>query len=245
MKDRQRRQTKPGFRRSDRVYEQLYKEITSGVILPGAALREQEICDRLGISRTPVREALNRLAVDGVVESIPNAGVYVKVFSMQDVDDMYRLRAALESMAARMACERGFDTEKLERMRRAQEVFKQGIASGDRELIKSGDLEFHRQLVGLCESRVLAEVLTRNNVHILGWRSLTVLNENGRLVQAVQDHDQLIHALDTRNCELAVKTCEQHILDTSRMIQQILRERQEQASDSLSIIGGIQVIRPE
>lgn len=226
-------------RRSDLVYQQLCKEITDGKILPGTQLREQEICDRLGISRTPVREALNRLTVDGLAQSVPNAGVYVKVFSAQDLEDMYRLRAALESMAARMACERGFSSEKLDRMREAQRIFTQGIRENQHELVAHGDVEFHKLLIALPESRILQEVLAKNNVHIFGWRSIGNLAKRPRLKQVVKEHDLILKALAKCDADLAARYCEQHILTTSRNIQEVLGTGEENSLANLKIMGGL------
>src|SRR5262245_47572346 len=108
--------TKSHARLSDVAYSKLRYSITEGQLLPGARLVELELCRSLKMGRTPIREALLRLEGDGLIESVPNAGFSVKYITLEDIDETYKIRAALECLAVRLAIERGFPDAKLDQM---------------------------------------------------------------------------------------------------------------------------------
>jgi DNA-binding GntR family transcriptional regulator len=143
-----------------RVYSDLHREILTGKRRPGARLREEEIAETFGVSRTPVREALRRLSSDGLVELVPHRGAEVVRWAVDDVEELFDLRCLLEGHAARRAAERGgADPERLRDLCARMEAHL-GDADGRADEITRLNLELHRA-VHHAGGRVLSDLVTR------------------------------------------------------------------------------------
>ncbi len=212
-------------RRSDYVYQCLFREIMSGQLEPGVRLREQEISDRLGISRTPVREALNRLVVDGVLQSIPNAGVMIRKYNPDELKDLFSLRAAFEGLAVKLACEKGFSDRSLNAVKKANERLAAQLDKDDDPGCYSADVEFHQKLIALANSTVISEAYAKSNISIVSWRrSDKTAGHLYRHRTALREHAEILKALEMRDAEAAAKLCERHILDGYvRVVEALLR----------------------
>lgn len=215
----------PVIRRSDYVYQCLFREIMSGQLEPGVRLREQEISDRLGISRTPVREALNRLVMDGVLQSIPNAGVMIRKYKPDELKDLFSLRAAFESLAVRLACEKGFSDRSLSDVKKANERLEARLEKDDDPGCYSADVEFHQKLIALANSSVISEAYAKSNISIVSWRrSDKTAGHLHRHRTALREHGEILAALEKRDAAKAAQLCERHILDGyMRLVETLLK----------------------
>ena len=142
----------------EQVYRALEEQIISGERAPGAALPEMSVAEQLGVSRTPVRTALSRLADEGLVELIPHKGARVVGISREDLIATYKIRMRLEGLAARMATER-MTEEQAEEMRRFVELSDYYAAHGDADRLKDMDTEFHSLIYRASGSRMLTRIL--------------------------------------------------------------------------------------
>jgi DNA-binding GntR family transcriptional regulator len=177
--------------------ERLRQAILSGEIAPGQWLRQDELAESLGISSTPIREALRRLESDGLVEHVPHQGVKVVAYSLNTAREYYQLRAMLEPYALRLAAERlrPADLAELERLvAQAQDLLaRQAMAE-----LTEANWRFHEHLLGLCGSRLVQDVVGRVR------RSFpldTLLMIPERAAASVAEHQLIIAAL--RNKDLA------------------------------------------
>ncbi len=139
--------------------------VLSGEVEPGERLSEVALAERLDVSRTPLRTALQKLELEGLVELIPSGGYAVRRFTRQDVLDSIELRGVLEGTAARLAAERGAAPEKLEKMRSVVEVL-EGIVAGGAEMLAFDAYEeqngiFHDLLAELAGSEVIRREIER------------------------------------------------------------------------------------
>lgn len=212
-------------RRSDYVYQCLFREIMSGQLEPGVRLREQEISDRLGISRTPVREALNRLVMDGVLQSIPNAGVMIRKYTPDELKDLFSLRAAFESLAVKLACEKGFSDRSLNDAKKANERLEARLEKDDDPGCYSADVQFHQKLIALANSTVISEAYSKSNISIVSWRrSDRTAGHLHRHRTALREHEEILAALEKRDAAKAAQLCERHILDGyTRVVETLLK----------------------
>ena len=128
---------------SSSLFTQLQTDILTGKIKSGEKLTEQKICEKYNVSRTPVREALRQLEMDGLVESIPNRGTFVIGFSQQDIDDMYQLRKVYEVQAVRWAINRISD-EELDQLEETFEFMEFYTMKHDREKMLNINTYFHQ-----------------------------------------------------------------------------------------------------
>ncbi|MBI4025218.1 MAG: GntR family transcriptional regulator [Verrucomicrobia bacterium] len=194
---------------SDVAYSNLRYAILEGQIPPGTRLHELELCRTLKMGRSPIREALLRLKADGLIESLPDAKFCVKYHTLEDMEEEYRLRAVLESLAVRLACERGFPDSRLDEMQHCCRLMEGADKKGDDRALGLADLEFHRILVSLCRSPRLETVIRSSHLSMFGWERR--LKDAGWLAQSrreLLEHRQMVKLLRQRDGEKTAQLLE-------------------------------------
>jgi DNA-binding GntR family transcriptional regulator len=187
---------------------------------PAADLRldEKRLAAQLGVSRTPVREALARLEHEGLVEIIPRRGVRVVRKSKAEIVEMIIAWAALEGMAARLATERAPD-EEIGGLRNLFSEFE-----GDGELrshldeYSAANLRFHQRIIELGHSQLIADMADDLLVHVRAIRRHTI-GEADRVERSIVDHMHIIEALEARDTELAERLVRDHALNLARHVE--------------------------
>uniref|UniRef100_A0A7C3ANX0 FAD-dependent oxidoreductase n=1 Tax=Thermorudis sp. TaxID=1969470 RepID=A0A7C3ANX0_9BACT len=170
---------------SDRVYAALKQSIADQRLKPGSKLSVPRLAAALGVSRTPVKEALERLAQDGLVTMLPNRGAYVAILRWEDVEEIYQMREMLEGLATRLAAAR-MDDELLARLRDLLQQGESAVRRRDIEAHIKIDLEFHRLIRARGGNRRLVRALElavrRQGVRVVsGAAVVEVLREGGRV----------------------------------------------------------------
>ena len=199
-----------------KVFKALEKAILSGEFLPGAALTEQSLSSELGVSRTPVREALRQLELEGLVKTVPNKGAEVVGISEKDVDDIYTIRVHIEGLAARWAAENITD-EDIKRLKDTLELQEFYASKGDSDRVKSLDSTFHEAVYSASESNPLRQILSQLHNYIQRSRGLSIQSE-GRAVAAVEEHRRIFEAIAFRNGDLAEKEAQSHIINAKQSL---------------------------
>lgn len=186
---------------------------------PNADLRldEKRLAAELGVSRTPVREALSRLQHEGLVEIIPRRGVRVVRKSKAEIVETIIAWAALESMAARLACERA-DDEQFASLRTLFAKFEEGELRSHLDEYSAANLRFHQLILELGHSQLIADMADSLLVHVRAIRRHTI-GEADRAERSIVDHFQIIEALRTRQAELAERLVREHALNLARHVQ--------------------------
>ncbi|MDR2487391.1 MAG: GntR family transcriptional regulator [Clostridiales Family XIII bacterium] len=151
---------------SSELVDSLRIEILSEGIRPGSKLVEQEVCERFGVSRTPVREALKQLAGEDLVELVHSRGAFVIGFSRGDVADLFELRRDAEAQAVRWAVERFYEKE-MEALEEAYEMMVLYAGREDLRKVREADGRFHEAIYEACHSRMLARRLRSYRVYLL------------------------------------------------------------------------------
>lgn len=191
------------------VFETLREAIIKGDLAPGERLMEVQVAEELGVSRTPVREAIRKLELDGLVIMVPRKGAYVADISMRDLSDVFEVRRALEGLAAELAADRATDEEieELERMLvRISESIEENRVRDTVEL----DTQFHEMLYAASRNERLRGILSqlREQIHRFRLQSWT---RPGRARVALEEHRGIVEAVAERNPELAKKRATEHI----------------------------------
>ena len=199
------------MRASERAYQTLREEILDWSLLPGTVLAEVEQSERLGVSRTPLREALGRLGAEGLTRTARGRGVVVSDVSLEDVDELFELRETLEGKAAALAAERGDSTV----FRELQEELL--AAPG---LINDGDPARHDYygLVGRLDEAIeaavsnsyLAQTMRSLRVHLVRVRRLAA-DDATRLTAAAAEHAAIAEAIAAGNARLAEAATTLHL----------------------------------
>ncbi|GAB4255715.1 MAG: GntR family transcriptional regulator [Deferrisomatales bacterium] len=194
------------------AYESLRDSILSGRLEPGAIYNERALADQLGISKTPVREALLELAAQGLVTFLPRRGVMVNRFSERDIQEVFEVRLAIElAMAEKLARKApAVDLGRVEDALREQE---RAIASEDPEAFVEADRRFHVVFGELVDNRRLAAILenVRDLIHVMGREALLA---GARPEEVVAEHRRIVDVLRSGDPDAARRAMEEHICRT-------------------------------
>lgn len=193
---------------ADRVFDHLEAGIYNGTYAPGATLTELRLSKDLGVSRTPVREALRRLEQEHLIQET-GKGSLVLGLSPRDVADIYDIRLRTEGLAARWAAQR-VTPEQLRKLQEVTELQSFYLNRGDTDKLKSTDTEFHTLIYAACGSPVLQDILTGLHRKIQGFRQRS-LSQAGRAAAALQEHQAIYQALAAGNGEEAEHLAVLHV----------------------------------
>ena len=193
----------------NKVFVKLEDEILSGKLTRGSALTEISLSERLGVSRTPVRSALHRLAEEGLVEAVANKGCVVIGITNADLVDIYKIRVRLEGLASAIAATR-IAEEGLNTLRESVELAEFYISKNDTEKLKELDSEFHETIYRSTGNRLLCKTLSELHRKIKSYRKLS-LTVPGRLERSVLEHREIYQAIAIRDAEKADMLTSLHI----------------------------------
>lgn len=202
---------KPFEQRSLRVWVRDYIRecILNGEYKPGEPLIESKLSEELGVSRTPIREAMRQLELEDLVVYIPNRGVFVTGITKQDVDDIYTIRTMIEGLAVRWAVER-IDEEGLKQLEEIVELMEYYTGKNDMEKVTKLDTQFHDVIYNACKSKVLKHTLSHLMQHVQRAR-LDSLKTPHRAEKALQEHRDILNAFLTHDPNQAEKLMIEHI----------------------------------
>lgn len=195
------------------VYEQLKASITEmDIYHQDADLRidERVVAEQLGISRTPLREAIARLEVEGLVEVVPRKGVYVRRKSMDEILEMIVAWAALESMAARLATEKASDDE-IASLRGIAAKYNDAVLPTRISEYSDDNIRFHQRILEISQCVLLKEMADGLFLHMQAVR-LRAMNEGDRVKRSVVDHAEIIEALEARDANGASRRVREHTM---------------------------------
>lgn len=200
---------------TSKVFQYIREGIIDGRYQTGDYLVETKLAEELGVSRTPVREALKQLELEDLAEAIPNRGVIVKGISNEDISDIYTIRYLLEGLAAFWAAQR-IRPEQLEKLLEILELMELYTRRNDANNLTRLDSEFHEVLYIASNSRTLKHILAslHQNAYHARQHSLTVPL---RPVQSLQEHKEIYAALEAGNAELAKLCMENHVRSAGQM----------------------------
>ncbi len=210
----------------EKAYTAVRDGIVSGKYAPGTRITEQEVAELAGVSRTPVREALRQLNVEGLLEFVPNQGAVVTSWSERELDEIFDLRAVLESFAAAQAA-RHADAQTVARLRSLAE--QQVQASRQRKpgypaRISELNDRFHHEIAEAGGNRLLRNILTTLTQSALV--TLTFRNyDTESLVRSAQHHLELVAAIEARDPDWAASVMRSHILAARRVFGLAPREK--------------------
>lgn len=194
---------------SGQVFHTLQEEILNGELAPGDALTEIRLSDELGVSRTPVREAIRKLENEGLVRTIPNKGAVVVGISEKDIEDIYTIRMHIEGLAARWSAERISD-EQLRQLGDIVELEEFYASRGDILQVWQLDTRFHDLIYESSGSHVLKNTLTHFHHYIQKARELS-FKAPGRARPSVGEHRAILEAISRHDGAMAEKLTAEHI----------------------------------
>lgn len=209
----------------DAVYQAIRQGIFSRLFQPGERLHVDDLAGKLGVSLTPVRQAIQQLAAEGLVEVRPRNGTFVARLSSQDVEETFEIRCALECLAAEKAVQR-ITPEELSRLRELLAVLREPVANeADRREHERNNSEFHLILLAAAGNRRLLEMYEGLNSHLKIARIHRVEdNWLSRLPEEQAEHEEIVAALEERNASRLAQALRRHINRAKESLLKSLRE---------------------
>ena len=200
---------------ADKAYHAIRGLIVSLELAPGAVIEERNLIERLGIGRTPVREALRRLAQERLVEVYPRRGMFVTGVDVRELARLSEVRVVLEPEAARLAAERATDADRAELAALVEE-----LDAGGSELIGL-DERIHRAVYRAAHNDLLEATLEQ--YYVLALRIWTIaLDHAHELEEAVEAHRALLEAINDGDCERAAETMRAHVQNFEQAMHRVL-----------------------
>ncbi len=197
-----------------RVFETIRENILNGVYNENDELREAALGAELGVSRTPVREALKQLELEGLVKIIPNRGAFVTGISQKDVHDIYMIRSLIEGLCARWATENITDAqvEELEEIILLSEFHLNRDKAEQSNQVVELDGKFHQVLYEACDSRILQHVLSDFHKYVRLARKTSVADRS-RAEKSIQEHKEILQAIKDKDAVRAEHWANAHMMN--------------------------------
>lgn len=213
----------------DTIYQQLQEAILAGNIAPGTTLVQHELAQRLGVSRTPVRDALERLTRDGLVVRSNGGRVYVAELSLEDLREKYQVRRSLEGLAAYLAAER-ITQKDLDRLAQILDDMRDAVDKSDTAEVTRNGSQFHAIITAACGNEFLKQLLGDLTNSIRRYRS-TAVDIPGRSEESLSEHETIYFALKDRDGQKAEHTMRDHVRQSQKQLEQAVKQSQLLAED--------------
>lgn len=198
------------------VFESVRGAIISGVLKPGERLMEVQLAEKLGVSRTPIREAIRKLELEGLVVMIPRKGAYVADLSIKDITDVLEIRTALEGLASGLAALRITD-EEIEELELIAMQFHQAILAEDFDRILQGDIKFHDTIFKATRNEKLLQINNNLREQVQRFR-IMYINQSNKSKEIAKEHFEIAEAISQRNIDMAEKIAKKHIENAEKYI---------------------------
>ena len=210
----------------DVVFNTLRQAILKGELAPGERLMEIQLAEKLGVSRTPIREAIRKLELEGLVLMIPRKGAEVAKISEKSLRDVLEVRRSLEELAIELACQR-MSEEELVDLEQAQRAFRQAISQGMAMSIAETDEHYHDIIYqGTCNDK-LVQMLNNLREQMYRYRLEYIKDEDKRQVLLVE-HEHILAALKGRNIAEAKTAMREHIDNQEITVSRNIKEKEQE-----------------
>ncbi len=210
----------------DVVFNTLRQAILTGELKPGERLMEIHLANRLGVSRTPIREAIRKLELEGLVTMIPRRGAEVAQITEKSMSDVLEVRRAMDALCAELACER-ISSEELERLKEACDKFEQSISTGDVKKIAQADVELHDIILQATGNSRLIQLVNNLSEQMYRYR-FEYIKDFSQHERLLQEHKIIYESLVSRNKEQAAEAARIHIDNQKKaIIRQIRLDREK------------------
>ncbi len=208
----------------DVVFKTLRAAILKGDLRPGERLMELSLASKLGVSRTPIREAIRMLEKEGLAVTYPRKGAEVARMTEKDVDDVLQIRCSLEELAVRLSCQK-ISEEEIGQLRLAMDAFAAEAASGDIRAIAKADENFHDVFYNVADNPKLLELLSNFREQMYRYR-VEYLKDATVYTGLMDEHRQLYEAIKERDADKAVAITRMHLENQTQGVKRIIREQE-------------------
>lgn len=205
----------------DVIFNTIREAIIAGELKPGERLMEVQLAEKMGVSRTPVREAIRKLELEGMVEMIPRKGAHVAEVSVKDIMDVLEVRASLDGLATSLAATRITPEE----IKELKHVYTQFVTNVEKDNVSGTikkDVEFHDVIYRASRNEKLMQISNNLKEQVQRFRVI-YLKGFGSTKDVIREHEQIIEAITTGNSEMALKIAYEHIKKQEETIIKALK----------------------
>ena len=204
----------------DVVFNTLREAILRGDLQPGERLMELQLASKLGVSRTPIREAIRMLEQEGLAVTMPRKGAEVAKMTLKGMEDVLEIRGALDELASQLACER-ITEEQLVRLEARKQDFEASLKSGDVKLIAEADVNFHDVIYEATGNPKLVSLLNNLREQIYRYRVEYIKKvENHPIL--IKEHEAIYQSLLSRNQEDAKLSIREHVENQATAVKEVI-----------------------
>ena len=210
----------------DVVFNTLREAILKGELQPGDRLMELQLASKLGVSRTPIREAIRMLEQEGLAVTMPRKGAEVARMTLKDMEDVLEVREALDELAARIACAK-INDEQLENLKSIRDEFKKSLDSGDVKKIAEEDVRFHDAIYEATDNAKL--IALTNNIREQMYRyRVEYLKDQNNYPILIAEHDAIVNALEQRDKEMVTAEMHTHVVNQAVAVKAVIQKQDEE-----------------
>ncbi len=207
----------------DVVFNTLREAILKGEIKPGERLMELQLAAKLGVSRTPIREAIRMLEQEGLAVTVPRKGAEVAKMTEKDMEDVLVIRATLDQLAVELACDE-ITEEQLVELENAKKVFENSLQSGDLKKIAQADVDFHDVIYKATGNAKLVTMLNNLREQIYRYR-VEYLKDASNYPELIREHQAMVEGIKMRDKEHACEVMEEHVKNQALAVKNMIREQ--------------------
>ena len=201
------------------VYEELKMQILKGSIIPGTRMMEVELAEEMGVSRTPIREAIRKLEKEGLVTIEPRRGAYASMISTEDMVEILEVRQDLEGLAAYFAADR-MEKSQMEELRQVSNSYNEAVKEGNMEAMIKHDTRFHHIIVESCRNKILVQMIEQLQELVLRFRHIYYDNFK-RAENMPEEHEAIVAAIAEGDADKARAAADIHI---ERLKELVIKE---------------------
>ena len=207
----------------DVVFNTLRRSILTGELKPGERLMEIHLADKLGVSRTPIREAIRKLEMEGLVTMIPRRGAEVAQITEKNLKDVLEVRRALDALAVELACDR-ITEEELEQLKAACDTFEAATRKGNINELARADVHLHDIILMASGNERLVQMISNLSQQMYRYR-LEYVKDESSYEQLIREHRVIYEAIRDRDKETGAKRMKLHIDNQEKAVMRMITER--------------------
>ena len=210
----------------DVVFNTLREAILKGDLKPGERLMELQLASKLGVSRTPIREAIRMLEQEGLAVTTPRKGAEVAKMTLKDMEDVLEIRDALDELAVRIACQKISD-EQLRQLEDMKELFEKSTQTGNVKKIAEADVTFHDVIYEATGNPKLVTLLNNLREQVYRYR-VEYIKDPKNYPTLIAEHEAILESLKNRDVKNAVEAMHVHVANQAEAVKTVIQEQEYQ-----------------
>ena len=208
----------------DVVFNTLREAILKGDLKPGERLMELQLASKLGVSRTPIREAIRMLEQEGLAVTTPRKGAEVAKMTLKDMEDVLEIRDALDELAVRIACQKITD-EQLKQLEDVKELFEKNTQTNNVKNIAEADVSFHDVIYEATGNPKLVTLLNNLREQVYRYR-VEYIKDSKNYPTLIAEHEAILDSLKNRDVENAVEAMHVHVANQAEAVKMVIQEQE-------------------